>query len=86
MTETKRNYPKREYKWEKAGGRAETLRETLNTMYDGGDAGLTKVITDTLTDLRHLCEYEKIDFDRCNAKGQDLYHDERAEDIANGLR
>lgn len=48
-------------------GRAELVLED----YEGDE--MESAIVDLLTDLRHLCDREKIQFDLCNARSQ-MHH------------
>lgn len=47
---------------------------------DDGVAGQEEMLSDMLGDLRHYCRLNALDFERCNARGQDMARMEAEED------
>jgi len=46
------------------------ITEALDLFNEGGDNGLDECINDLLTDLRHLCQIQEIDFDKAAAMSE----------------
>jgi hypothetical protein len=53
--------------------RAKTLKTHLAAIYDDGRGATKANVTDILTDLRHLCDAEGIDFADCDRNARDHY-------------
>lgn len=53
--------------------RAKHLKKILAGIYDDGKGATKANVTDMLTDLRHLCDAEGIDFFRCDRLARDHY-------------
>lgn len=65
--------------------RAERAESALQA-YNGADSradgidGQEETLADFLGDIRHYCRLNKLDFDRCNARGQAMSKMEADED------
>ena len=58
--------------------RAKHLKKHLAKIYDDGRGATEDNITDMLTDLRHLCDAQHIDFAHCNRIADNHYTTEHA--------